>query len=130
MGLVKLYAAKDTLEAGHIRVWLAQHDLDATVLGEHLSAARGELPMTVDTLPAVWVDEKDAPQAMELMKEFLAQPPADSTLPAWLCPTCNENVEGQFDVCWQCGRDRPTNEASGEATDEPADQPSNDSSAV
>lgn len=116
MGLVKLYAAKDTLEAGHIRLWLAEHDLDATVLGEHLSAARGELPMTVDTLPAVWVDEKDAPRAMKLMETFLEQSRHPIHTPPWQCASCGESVEGQFDVCWQCGRDRPAAESADAAS--------------
>lgn len=107
MSLVKLYAARDTLEAGHIRLWLAEHDLDSTVLGEHLSAARGELPLTVDTLPAVWVKEEDSERAMALMKEFFAQTHENATSPDWKCPVCSELVEGQFDVCWQCGRERP-----------------------
>ena len=24
----------------------------------------------------------------------------------WVCGVCNEVIEGSFDVCWHCGRDR------------------------
>jgi rubrerythrin len=26
------------------------------------------------------------------------------TVKSWRCRTCNELIEGQFDVCWKCGR--------------------------
>jgi hypothetical protein len=26
------------------------------------------------------------------------------TIKSWRCRTCNELIEGQFDVCWHCGR--------------------------
>lgn len=107
MALVKLYAARDTLEAGHIRLWLGQHDMDSTVLGEHLSAARGELPLTVDTLPAVWVDDHDSARAMVLMKNYFEQKQNHANLPSWQCSACGENIEGQFDTCWNCEATRP-----------------------
>jgi len=25
---------------------------------------------------------------------------------SWRCPGCNELIEGQFEICWKCGRQR------------------------
>jgi hypothetical protein len=106
MALVKLYAARDGLEAGFIRAWLEQHELHSVVLGDNLSIARGELPMTVDTLPAVWINEEDAPRATELMKTYFHENQQQDKPASWKCSGCGETIEGQFDQCWHCGRPR------------------------
>lgn len=41
------------------------------------------------------VADETAPPALEV-------PP----LPPWICVHCGEQVEGQFDVCWNCGAAR------------------------
>ncbi len=33
--------------------------------------------------------------------------PAPAGLDAWTCPGCGQEVEGQFDACWNCGAPRP-----------------------
>jgi hypothetical protein len=51
---------------------------------------------------------------------------------SWRCRSCNELVEGQFEVCWQCGEARQTGHAASyerpplasDAASEPIHQPS------
>ncbi len=108
MALLKLYIARDAMEAHYLRSVLAAEGIAAAVLGENLSTARGELPLTPDTLPSVWIDDEDMPRAQDLLAAFTSAhadesaPPAD----AWLCPQCGQKIEGQFDACWHCGAER------------------------
>jgi len=55
-------------------------------------------------------------QAEQILKDFggeggvpgaAPEPAADlPPLPQWVCVHCGEQVEGQFDVCWNCGAAR------------------------
>ena len=39
-------------------------------------------------------------------RETLADLNAQSKAPAWTCPACGEKVEGNFNTCWNCGREQ------------------------
>jgi membrane protease subunit (stomatin/prohibitin family) len=112
MGLINLYGARDALEAHHLRGILEDSGIRATVMGESLGSARGDIPVTVETLPSVWVDKEDADRAMEIVREFLRSDKAGQAdserAEAWTCPRCHERIEGQFGQCWNCGEARPT----------------------
>src|SRR5262249_4053182 len=58
-GPVEVYAAGDIAEAQFVRGILADAGIEATVVGEPLGAAVGELPPLVAT-PRVWVRADDA----------------------------------------------------------------------
>lgn len=106
MGLVKLYTGRDSLDAHHLHHYLQTNGISSTVMGETLSVARGDLPMTAETLPAVWVHKEDAPRAMELANAYINTPKHDDpevVAKRWNCPDCGELIEGQFEACWNCG---------------------------
>lgn len=109
MSLVRLYGARDALDAKMMCDTLIEQGIDATVIGEMLGAARGDLPVTVETLPGVYVRDEDVKRALEIVREFerrgkelAMNPPAQ-----WSCPKCGELNEGQFTQCWKCEADRP-----------------------
>jgi len=104
MSLIKLYTGRDLMDAHHVRALLEGEGIPATVMGENLAIARGYLPMTQDTMPSVWIDDGDRELAIPIIANLNA--PADPTLPPWTCPHCDESVEGQFDICWNCGTTR------------------------
>jgi hypothetical protein len=100
----RLYQARDRIEAQFLQDFLDRHLISATVLGDYLSGAAGELP--VDIYPTVWVmQDDDLPRARELLGDFLEQPGPDGE-PAWICSGCGETVEPGFDLCWNCGHHR------------------------
>lgn len=103
MPLVKVYTARDAPEAHFLRQLLESQGIAATVVGEMLGQALGELPLTADSLPSVWVEADDADRAAMLTADFdrrsRTPPPAR---PNWICPTCGEAVEEQFTHCWSC----------------------------
>jgi len=98
----RLYRAHDTLEANLLKDHLAASRIDAKVFGEYIGGAIGELPAI--HFPEVWVDDEDLDPAERVLKDFLR--PAEPS-PAWVCPQCGETVDGQFDLCWKCGTQKP-----------------------
>ena len=55
--MLKFYEARDSLEARQLVDALAAHAIEATILGEHLSGAAGELPAF--NFPWVWLINND-----------------------------------------------------------------------
>lgn len=111
MDLVKLYVGRGSMDAGHVCAYLEEQGVRAVVLGEQFSFARGELPLTPETLPAVWVSTDDVDRALELVRAYLQEGRHHgddaSASPPWTCPVCGERIEGIFGVCWQCGAAQP-----------------------
>ena len=109
MALEKLYTAELT-EIRLLANMLEQRGIAASVQGEILAVARGDLPLTPQTLPSVFVNAEDMPQALEVFDEFAAVQTKDADAPkpaCWKCPNCGEEIEGQFTDCWKCQTARP-----------------------
>ena len=80
-------------------------------MGEGLSTGRGELPLTPDTMPSLWVGQNDVEQAMQIAAEFdkvkKENAAGSNNEEPWKCWKCGEEIEGIFGQCWNCGADRP-----------------------
>ncbi|MBP7777288.1 MAG: DUF2007 domain-containing protein [Acidobacteria bacterium] len=103
----KVFVARHPAEAHLVRGMLEANGIAVHVRGEDLFSVRGEVPVTPDTLPAVWVDEADASRAMSVLADAAARWAAASFEPAWTCAACNEPIEALFTECWRCGANRP-----------------------
>ncbi len=103
--MLRLYQARDRIEAQFLHDFLERHLIRSVVLGDYLSGAIGQLP--VDVYPCVWViEDGDLPRARELLESFRSD--ADrGDAPSWVCRACGELVDGSFDYCWHCGAERP-----------------------
>ena len=108
--LVRLYSSGNPVDVYLLREELIAEGIPAVVIGESLGAARGDLPMTGDTLPGVWVGKRQIERAMEIATRYDQQRrerlAAEQDLPPWTCEECGEEVEGAFEVCWNCQRER------------------------
>lgn len=101
-----LYQARDALQANLLRDHLAAHHIRSIVLGDYLSGGAGELSAV--NFPVVWLlEDRDLPRGRELLALFLAETPAGAD---WRCPSCDAEVEGEFLMCWQCGKQKPDDE--------------------
>ncbi|MFM1892228.1 MAG: hypothetical protein RLZ44_1305 [Pseudomonadota bacterium] len=102
-----LYQARDAPEAHLLADRLAAARIRAVVLGEHLAGAAGELPAL--NFPTVWlVDPAHAVRAQAVLAEFLAEQRAPlAAADPWICPACAAEVDGELDLCWNCGAERP-----------------------
>ncbi|MDB5295537.1 MAG: hypothetical protein JWO31_1520 [Phycisphaerales bacterium] len=116
-----IYTARDGLDANFLKALLVQEGVRAVVQGEALQEAWGNLNLTRDSLPTVWVDDADEAAALPIVDEYRRRDAshanateaddatADVTArPTWTCATCGRANEQQFTACWHCGHDRAT----------------------
>lgn len=89
--------------AGLLKNRLEQEGIACLVRNEELFAALGEIPF-LELCPELWViDDEVLPRARLLLEGWLH---SEENRPPWTCPGCGEVLEGQFDACWKCGRER------------------------
>lgn len=94
----KVFTAQSTPDAGVIRNLLQEHGLSVQLL-EKTFGSFG-MPHT-----EVWVNRnEDRERALELIDRFFAERDSGT---AWTCRKCREHNPPAFDVCWQCGEERP-----------------------
>jgi hypothetical protein len=111
--LKQVFVAQHPTEAHLVKGMLEANGIVAEVHGESLFSARGEAPLTPDTLPSVWVlDDDQTSKARVVLTEYGSQEdPGASRGVAWTCPACGEGIEFQFTECWHCGAARPSEKA-------------------
>lgn len=81
---------KNILESSNIRCHV-QNDM--------LSALAGEIPST-ECWPELWLDEDNKERlAISLIEQSNNLP----GLGKWACTGCEEVLEEEFEICWQCG---------------------------
>ena len=104
----KVYTAKNPADAHLLKGLLEGENIETEVRGEFLFGVRGEVPITPDTCPSVWVmDDADYARAVELVSTFCEEELSNPMKgEAWRC-SCGEENEGQFTECWSCGKARP-----------------------
>ncbi len=91
-------------QAELLRELLEREGIPCLLRNAELSAALGEIPFT-ECYPELWViDEETWPRASSLLAQWLAESERPAT--PWVCPGCDERLEGQFGACWKCGRQR------------------------
>ena len=104
----QVYLAQDPVQANVLVDLLRDEGIEAVIQGEHLYAVRGLVPVTY---PTVWVvDESQYERARALALEFdhrELEGGGEEPLEPWVCPSCGERIEGQFEQCWHCGAERP-----------------------
>ena len=107
--IIEVYMAANPIEAHTIRGALEAEGITARVVGDVLESGSG-LPPGPDTEPRVWVRQQDEAAARKIIEEWEAKERGESTtppLPAWKCSRCGADVDGEFELCWQCGAEKP-----------------------
>lgn len=95
----KLYTAESLIEVAHLKNILENAGIQCQLKNDRLMGALGEIPF-LECWPQIWVNDSDLSRARAILDEVLAPAPE---APSWRCPSCGEDVEGQFEVCWNCG---------------------------
>ena len=114
----QVYIADDPTEAHLVKGILERYGISCEIRGESLWIARGQLPLTSETLPTIWImDESKFDEAKELTERFNKGTLTSNSSRAWRCPECGEVVEGQFTDCWQCGASQPEDMQTFEVSD-------------
>ena len=119
-GMQHVYTARDALDANFLKGLLEQEGINSVVQGEPLQETWGNLPLSDEYLPSVWVADADAPKALPIVEDYKRRKQADAAVdelaprPTWTCSNCGEKVEEQFTRCWHCGHNRPAAGPAGE----------------
>ncbi|MDA2928397.1 DUF2007 domain-containing protein [Acidobacteria bacterium AH-259-O06] len=105
---MKVYSSPNLAMVGHFKNVLEMYSIACDIRGEYRCAAAGEIP-PIECWPELWVvEESQAEQARQIIREALE--PTENDPGLWKCPSCDEEVEGQFTECWDCGTNRPDDE--------------------
>ncbi len=101
--MIKLTRAPNLITAHHWVNVLAMAGIPCELHNRYLSGAMGEIPAD-QCAPEIWLtDDRDEKIAISVL-ERVRNP--DMNAQQWICRGCHETLEGQFTVCWQCGRAR------------------------
>ena len=104
----EIHLTQNGMEAHFLRGLLEANGIEAFVHGEDSTAIRGHIPFSKKaTLRVCVYDAVRIDEAKTLISAYLEE--KDSDGPAgepWLCPECQERLEAQFTLCWQCGTER------------------------
>jgi Putative prokaryotic signal transducing protein len=101
----RIFIARNVTEAHIVSGMLNAAGIRAEVRGHYLASGYGELPISNDTLPSVWIeDAAQTANARTLIAEY--ERPAPGKGPPWRCEQCGEIHAVQFTACWKCGREK------------------------
>ncbi|MCY4642886.1 MAG: DUF2007 domain-containing protein [Gammaproteobacteria bacterium] len=97
----RIYSEPSPVFIYHIKDLLEEKGIATIIKNELLAGAVGELPPT-EVWPELWVvDNEDKEVAEKLVDDFIQSTKSRSL--DWVCEKCGEQIEGQFNVCWNCG---------------------------
>ncbi|TLM65314.1 MAG: DUF2007 domain-containing protein [Deltaproteobacteria bacterium] len=103
MKKLRVFPHRDRPLALLLKERLAAEGIVCLVRNDELSTALGEIPF-VECSPELWVvDDEVYPRARLLLDQWLTA--AEEVAADWTCPDCGEQIEGQFEVCWKCGKE-------------------------
>ena len=124
----QIYTARNEMEAHFVQGLLEQEEIKSVIEGEALEGAWANLPLSGTALPTIWVNEDDLARATPIIEEYIRREQKlvnetdaeiDAPRATWKCPKCGEEVEEQFDKCWNCETSRPGSESETPASEAP-----------
>lgn len=96
----KLYSTTDLAFLELLKSKLKDEGIACIIKNAHPPAA-GEITPII-AWPELWVIDDDYyPKAKKIIQADLMQ--LSEKGENWECPTCGEWLDGQFNVCWNCG---------------------------
>ncbi|UFS69538.1 DUF2007 domain-containing protein [Geomonas sp. RF6] len=97
-----IYSAQNISLVSVIQSIIEGEGINCWVRNQYLYAGMGEIP-PIECWPQLCVDDEDYARARSIVEEAMAE----KDLAPWRCPSCGEELEGQFSECWKCGKGRP-----------------------
>lgn len=102
---MKVYSAKNPTQAHILSGLMQSQGIDVEVKGDGLFGLKGEIPMTTETDPYLWLNNPaQYEQARQIIADYESEPVLEQS---WQCSHCEEVIEGHFGACWQCGAMKP-----------------------
>ena len=100
MDWIQVYSAADSLEAHSLKGLLETSGIEVRLKGESLYSGMGELPASVLEV-TLWVEDIQQGKATQLLDEY-----ENNNTHLWYCSGCGELNESNFEICWQCQKER------------------------
>lgn len=98
-----LYTNENRLLVANVRNILEAAGIEVVLKNEFAAGGVGELS-PFEAWPELWVaNDGDYERAARLLDTSLSA----SNAPPWRCVKCGESNDPSFEMCWQCGHDRP-----------------------
>lgn len=105
--MVRIYIASHPTDAHFVKGLLETQNIECCVRGETLFSVRGEVPITEETAPSVWVyDTSRLAEAEAVVADYEGGLERKTKSSTWVCDSCGEELEDQFTSCWNCGAAR------------------------
>ncbi|TRX56793.1 DUF2007 domain-containing protein [Thalassomonas sp. M1454] len=104
--MIKIYCHESIINVHHLKNYLESSGVVTVLKNESLTSLAGEVP-SFECWPQLWVEENKAQQASNLIAELKLQQSAITNAEPWYCKTCNEKIDAEFELCWQCGGLKP-----------------------
>ncbi|MDO8863214.1 DUF2007 domain-containing protein [Haliea sp. E1-2-M8] len=102
-----IYTNENRLIVANVRNILEAAGIELTMKNEFAAGGVGELS-PFEVWPELWVArDSDYERAIRLLDSSLSARNA----PSWRCANCGEHNDPSFEICWQCGHDRPKDAA-------------------
>ena len=99
----RIFSEPNPIFIYHLKDLLAEKGIATIIKNELLTGGAGELPPT-EVWPELWiVDNEDKEIAKGIVNEFLQSTKTNPQ--SWKCQNCGEVIEGQFNICWRCGKE-------------------------
>lgn len=99
-----IYSNPNSLLVFNLRNILTNHRIDCEIKNDGLISTAGETPPT-EVWAELWVTkERDYAKAHALVEEAIY---GDPKATSWFCEHCSEDNAPAFELCWNCGKERP-----------------------
>jgi hypothetical protein len=96
----RIYSAPILAQVENMKNVLQLNGIESTISNQYLSVGVGG----IGCYPELCVAERDVERALEIIKN--TDKDLSESQGTWVCSECNEEVEGQFTECWNCGKAR------------------------
>lgn len=106
---VVFYRARDSIQAAMLVSRLDAEGIPCRTAGGRTRAIFGEVGSDA-LVTELYVSRGDMLRARDVVNAWFAeQSSTDEPRPSppWVCPACGEASDGTFDLCWNCGAERP-----------------------
>ena len=97
----RVFTDADPVLSGFVDSLLEAAGIQCLIRNHYLGGGVGELPVN-ECWPEVWVlhDEDESAAGRIIQSALNNRIQQDAP---WVCPGCDEHLEGQFNQCWNCG---------------------------
>lgn len=101
MSLKLIYIAENHIEAKIVKQYLFEEKIDSIISGPNLESAIGELPIEVK-FPKIFVSNENYIKAKSCIDNY-KKDIKNNKFKDTDCKNCNEQIPGNFSICWNCG---------------------------